>query len=117
VHELPARLPARTQSAAFPETDWELVRSTGGDLDTARQATARLCKLYWYPVYAFVRRFAPARSPDDALDLAQEFLTIRIQNRDMTQATPERGRFRSWLLGWQQSGRCRKEGVSGLREC
>jgi RNA polymerase sigma-70 factor (ECF subfamily) len=97
--EWPDTPAAPTKSTAFPETDWKLVRSTGGDLDTARRATARLCELYWYPVYAFIRRFSSAKSADDALELAQEFLTVRLQKNDMTQATPELGRFRSWLLG------------------
>jgi RNA polymerase sigma-70 factor (ECF subfamily) len=99
MHGLPDTPAARGRATAFPETDWELVRSMGGDLDTARQATARLCELYWYPVYAFVRRFSPGKSSDDALELAQEFLTLRVQKNDMLQATPELGRFRAWLLG------------------
>src|SRR5687767_8885956 len=96
MHELPKAPAAPTKSTGFPETDWELVRSTGGDREAARQATARLCQLYWYPVYAFVRRFSPAKSADDAMELAQEFLTLRIQKNDITQAAPELGRFRSW---------------------
>lgn len=63
----------------------------------SRQALAELCRLYWYPAYGFVRR--GGRSPEDATELTQEFLTRLIERNDFSRVDPEKGRFRSWLLG------------------
>lgn len=91
--------PLGTKSARFPATDWRLVHATRGADDEGRQARARLCELYWYPVYAFVRRCESTRSPDDALDLTQEFLTLRLEKADLADADPQKGRFSAWLIG------------------
>lgn len=82
----------------FSTTRWSLVLAAGaGEGEAARTALAELCRLYWYPVYAFVRRGGKAH--DDALDLTQEFFARLIERGDVASADPERGRFRSWLLG------------------
>jgi RNA polymerase sigma-70 factor (ECF subfamily) len=62
----------------------------------ARKALSDLCRLYWYPVYAFVRR--RGYGADEALDLAQGFFTRLIDKNDLAAADPARGRFRAWLL-------------------
>jgi RNA polymerase sigma-70 factor (ECF subfamily) len=64
---------------------------------TSRQALAELCELYWYPVYAFVRR--RGHSADDAGDLTQEFFARLLETAGIAGADPARGRFRSYLLG------------------
>jgi len=66
------------------------------DAVQAREALSELCRLYWYPVYAFIRR---RRGADRAADLTQEFLLSLIERGSFAQADPSRGRFRSWLLG------------------
>lgn len=82
----------------FSTTRWSLVLAAGaGEGEAARAALAELCRLYWYPVYAFVRRGGKAH--DDALDLTQEFFARLIERGDVAAADPQRGRFRSWLLG------------------
>jgi DNA-directed RNA polymerase specialized sigma24 family protein len=55
-----------------------------------------LCELYWYPLYAYVRRHG--YSPDDVADLTQAFFTSLLERRDFEQLTRERGRFRAFLL-------------------
>lgn len=56
-----------------------------------------LCRACWYPIYAFVRR--QGYSPEDAQDLAQGFFEHVLENNVLAHADPERGRFRSFLLG------------------
>jgi RNA polymerase sigma factor (sigma-70 family) len=83
--------------ASFQTTRWSLVVAAGGDNSSAaRAALASLCELYWYPLYAYVRR--RGYSPDDAADLTQAFFTSLLQRRDFEQLTRERGRFRAFLL-------------------
>ena len=69
----------------------------GGDVPAARAAVATLCETYWYPLYAYVRRRGGA-SADDARDLTQAFLVSLLERRDFEQLSPDRGRFRSFLL-------------------
>ena len=56
-----------------------------------------LCQAYWYPLYAFVRR--RGYSSSDAQDLTQAFFARLIETHGLTSADPQRGRFRSYLLG------------------
>jgi RNA polymerase sigma-70 factor (ECF subfamily) len=63
----------------------------------ARKALEELCRAYWYPLYAFVRY--RGHSPDDAQDLTQSFFVRIIETGGFASADPERGRFRSYLLG------------------
>lgn len=62
----------------------------------ARQALEALCRLYWYPLYAFVRRLG--HQSDDAQDLTQAFFTRLLEKDCIQAADPNRGRFRSFLL-------------------
>ena len=61
----------------------------------ARAALEHLCRDYWYPLYAFVRR--QGYGPDDACDLVQGFLADLLERRDLAAVDPGRGRFRSFL--------------------
>jgi RNA polymerase sigma-70 factor (ECF subfamily) len=63
----------------------------------ARKALEELCRAYWYPLYAFVRY--RGYSSDDAQDLTQSFFARIIETGGFDSADPERGRFRSYLLG------------------
>lgn len=78
-------------------TRWSLVLAAGRGSDTgSKRALATLCELYWYPVYAFVRR--QGNSPDDAGDLTQAFFVRVLEKAYFRQASPDGGRFRSFLL-------------------
>jgi RNA polymerase sigma-70 factor (ECF subfamily) len=63
----------------------------------SRDALATLCRLYWYPLYVFVRR--RGFSPDQAADHTQAFFTRLLEQRIVRGANREKGRFRSYLLG------------------
>jgi RNA polymerase sigma-70 factor (ECF subfamily) len=67
------------------------------DSTHARAALEKLCRTYWHPIYAFVRR--QGYSPPDAQDLAQEFFARLLQKDSFGNVDPVRGRFRSFLLG------------------
>jgi RNA polymerase sigma-70 factor (ECF subfamily) len=91
---------SRTSAAgagAFVTTHWSVVLAAGrGDSTRARDALAELCRSYWYPLYAYTRR--RGCSPHDAQDLTQEFFARLLERQDLAQVSPERGRFRSFLL-------------------
>lgn len=80
----------------FTTTQWTLVRAAGGDDSSAAEALARLCSMYWFPVFAFVR--SRGYSVDDAEDLTQGFFTRIIEKREIGAADRDRGRFRTFLL-------------------
>lgn len=81
----------------FATTQWSLVLAAGRRGSAgAEDALARLCALYWYPVFAFVRR--RGHPPDEAEDLTQAFFTRLIEKGDVSDADRSRGRFRSFLL-------------------
>jgi RNA polymerase sigma-70 factor (ECF subfamily) len=81
----------------FETTRWSLVLAAGNAKpQEARDALATLCRLYWTPVYAFIRR--SGRSHEDASDLTQAFFARVLEKGTLTAARPERGRFRTFLL-------------------
>lgn len=85
-------------SPVFATTHWSVVlRAGGSDPDVAKSALSFLCEGYWYPLYAFLRRRGSA--PDEAQDLTQGFFADLLERGDIEKADPERGRFRSFLLG------------------
>jgi DNA-directed RNA polymerase specialized sigma24 family protein len=62
----------------------------------SKRALATLCESYWYPLYAYVRRRVP--HIDEAHDLTQAFFAELLEKNYVGSATPERGRFRAFLL-------------------
>ncbi len=82
---------------AFVTTHWSLVVSAGdNDTPHARDALEKLCRAYWFPIYAFVRR--QGHGPHDAQDLTQEFFARLLEKKYLASADPAKGRFRSFLL-------------------
>jgi RNA polymerase sigma factor (sigma-70 family) len=80
----------------FVTTRWSLVVAARGQSPSAREALAELCRLYWYPLYAYIRRRGHAH--DEAQDLTQEFFALLLQRDDLTKLDPARSRFRAFLL-------------------
>jgi RNA polymerase sigma-70 factor (ECF subfamily) len=84
------------QNAAFSPTSWNLVLAAGrGDSADATAAMAKLCQIYWYPLYAYVRR--KGHNSHDAQDLTQGFFEQLIRLQSVKQVRGE-GKFRSFLL-------------------
>jgi len=83
--------------ANFALTRWSVVLAAGSSDSThARDALEQLCRTYWHPIYAFVRR--QGHSPPDAQDLTQEFFARCLAKNYLGAADRAKGRFRSFLL-------------------
>jgi RNA polymerase sigma factor (sigma-70 family) len=86
----------------FQTTRWDLVLlSAPSDAPGCEEALADLCKLYWYPLYAFIRR--RGYSPEDSQDLVQGFFLRLIEYRTLTRVDRSKGKFRSFLLASLQN--------------
>jgi RNA polymerase sigma factor (sigma-70 family) len=82
---------------AFATTHWSVVHAAGRKSSAkSRQALEALCQAYWYPLYAFARRRGSDRY--EAQDLTQAFFAELLEKDYVSEATPERGRFRAFLL-------------------
>src|SRR5687767_6817288 len=81
----------------FRTTDWRMVLAAAdGQSAAAEAALARLCALYWYPIYAFIRR--RGKAPPEAEDLTQDFFAHLLRKEILNEVSPEKGKFRSFLL-------------------
>ena len=81
----------------FNTTHWSVVLLAGeSQAPHADAALENLCRTYWNPLYAYVRR--QGQSPHDAQDLTQAFFARLLEKKYLKLATQERGRFRSFLL-------------------
>src|SRR5205823_6163736 len=56
----------------------------------------QLCRLYWYPLYAYTR--SRGHASHDAQDIIQGFFEQLLRRESIRERTPEQGRFRSFLL-------------------
>lgn len=89
--------PSPAASWRFPTTHWSCVAEAGDpDAERAREALARLCAGYWYPLYAFVRR--RGHDAEEAMDLVQGYFARVLEKGVLAAADPARGRFRSFLM-------------------
>jgi RNA polymerase sigma-70 factor (ECF subfamily) len=94
----------------FNTTHWSAVltaRDQSGNT-TGREALASLCATYWYPLYAFIRRYG--FGPHEAEDLTQEFFYRFLEHDSLRNVTPAAGKFRSFLLA------CLKHFLANERE-
>jgi RNA polymerase sigma factor (sigma-70 family) len=82
--------------AVFTTTHWSVVLEAQGESPAAQEALEKLCRIYWKPLYWFVRR--QGVSPEDAQDLAQGFFALLLERRDLRTVRKEKGRLRSYLL-------------------
>lgn len=82
---------------SFATSQWNLVLAARGGPASpeAALALAELCAVYWYPVYAFVRRQGTA--VEDAKDLTQGFFAELLAKGVLKSVGSERGRFRAFL--------------------
>lgn len=83
--------------AGFLPTRWTVVLRARGSSAEAHVALGTLCEAYYAPVQEFVR--AAVRDPETAKDLTQEFFARVLRGGAFDRADPQRGRFRSFLLG------------------
>jgi RNA polymerase sigma-70 factor (ECF subfamily) len=98
---MPAALSdATARDGLFVSTRWTMVLDAGKSQtppDDALRALSELCRIYWRPIFLFLRR--QGTNPADAQDLTQGFFAHLIESRAYAHADREKGRFRSFLLG------------------
>jgi len=109
---------APESTAVFATTHWSVVLAAGDpDSPQAAEALEQLCRVYWYPLYVFVRR--RGCPPEDAQDLTQEFFARFLRKEYFRLADPARGRFRTFLVHalehflvneWKRARRVRRGG-------
>ena len=101
----------------FPLTRWTLVcQAQDATQESAHQALSQLCEMYWYPLYAFVRR--SGCEPDDAEDVTQGFFSKLLEKNYLGDVASEKGRLRSFLMvsikhylsNWRRHARAEKRG-------
>jgi DNA-directed RNA polymerase specialized sigma24 family protein len=81
----------------FATTHWSVVQAACDRGEPgSREAMARICADYWYPLYAFVRR--KGHDAESAADLTQEFFARLLEKDFLAAVDRGRGRFRSFLL-------------------
>lgn len=84
-------------SPVFATTRWTLVLAAGDDVSPqGRAALEQLCRSYWFPLYAYVRR--RGHDADAAQDFVQGFFARLLERNDLAGLTREGGKFRSFLL-------------------
>jgi RNA polymerase sigma-70 factor (ECF subfamily) len=81
---------------SFPTTHWSLVARAGGvSSPEAREALDVLCRAYWFPIYAFIRRHGADH--EAARDLTQTYFTRLLEKDLLGAADPQKGRLRAFL--------------------
>jgi len=86
------KVPVHPTATRFTTTLWTQVLAAPGD----EKALASLCRKYWYPLYAFLRRNGV--SSHEAEDLTQGFFFHLLSKQGLERVRPEYGKFRSFLL-------------------
>lgn len=90
--------PAVEGATRFHTTHWSVVLQAGeGESPQGSAALEQLCGTYWRPIYAYIRR--EGHPPADAQDLTQEFFARFLARNSLAHVEPEKGKFRSFLLG------------------
>lgn len=84
-------------SRQFPTTRWSVVLDAAQGPAAPKKALRELCEAYWRPLYTFLRR--DGQSPEDAEDTVQGFFAALLSAPSIAGVEPDRGRFRSYLLG------------------
>lgn len=103
------------QNPVFQTTHWSVVlQASSGDSSAALE---NLCRTYWYPLYAYVRR--QGYDATDAQDLTQGFFELFLSKHYLKDVDRDKGRFRSFLLAslkhclaneWKKAARKKRGG-------
>jgi len=110
--------PGTTPGDIFATTHWTVVLAAGRrSTPQADRDLEELCRAYWFPLYAYVRR--RGHSKEDAEDLTQAFFARFLEKNYLEGLSAERGRFRAFLLAslkhflanaWDKSQRLKRGG-------
>jgi len=88
--------PSSETPRVFPQTRWSVVLAARQPTPESAAALEIICRDYWYPLFAYVRRCG--KSPHDAQDLTQEFFCRLLEKRWLDSADREKGKLRSFLI-------------------
>ena len=80
----------------FSATHWSVVLRAGQNGDDGADALEKLCRTYWYPVYAWIR--TKGHGPEEAQDLTQDFFASLLRRDSLASVDREKGRFRTFLI-------------------
>jgi RNA polymerase sigma-70 factor (ECF subfamily) len=87
----------RPAAGLFVTTHWSVVLAARDTKSPqANEALEQLCRTYWYPLYAHVRR--RGHDHHSAEDSTQEFFARLLDHQWLNSVAPEKGRFRTFLL-------------------
>ncbi|MDB6028388.1 MAG: rna polymerase sigma factor region 2 [Verrucomicrobiales bacterium] len=110
--------PTNKPGEVFATTHWTVVLAAGKrSTPQSENALEQLCKTYWFPLYAYVRR--RGYSKEDAEDLTQAFFARFLEKNYLEGLSAECGRFRAFLLAslkhflineWKRSNRQKRGG-------
>jgi RNA polymerase sigma factor (sigma-70 family) len=110
--------PSSARADIFATTHWTVVLAAGKKTSPeASRALEELCKTYWFPLYAYVRRRGHAKA--DAEDLTQTFFARLLTKKFLENLDGEKGKFRAFLLAalkhflaneWDKSQRQKRGG-------
>ena len=89
--------PSSDAPGVFPNTRWSVVlAATQPNWPESAAALETICRAYWHPLYAYVRR--SGHPPHDAQDLTQEFFRRLLEKQWLQDADREKGRLRTFLI-------------------
>lgn len=87
----------RARGGSFATTHWSIVMAAGSPESPGyREALETLCQIYWYPLYAYLRRHG--HDANEAEDYTQAFFTRMLEKDFLEKVRPKPGKFRSFLL-------------------
>jgi RNA polymerase sigma-70 factor (ECF subfamily) len=86
-------------ASAFPSTQWSVLREARDRRSPGyREAIGELCRVYWKPVYLYLRA-SRAMDNERAKDLTQRFLLEVLEGDLLARFSPDHGSFRAYLRG------------------
>lgn len=101
----------------FRTTHWSVVLHAGRGSNDSQASLEKLCRSYWHPIYTFVRR--RGYGEHETQDLTQEFFARFLASDSLESVSPEKGRFRTFLLAalkhflaseWRDANRLKRGG-------
>jgi RNA polymerase sigma factor (sigma-70 family) len=91
-----SRATSSSAPRAFPHTRWSVIVAAQQDSPETAAALEEICRAYWHPLYAYVRRCGQA--PHDAQDLTQAFFARLLEKRWLESVDRSKGRLRTFLI-------------------
>lgn len=97
IAQVSSRVPSTDVPRIFPNTRWSVVLAARGQFSPESAAALEaICRTYWQPLYAYVRRCG--QSPEDAQDLTQEFFSRLLEKHWLDSVDPAKGKLRTFLM-------------------